>query len=184
MRLPLFIQSDSIRIEAEGGSSSQHLTVFDVTSVAPSHVLATPSEDGSKLADLEDAKKSLKSQIAILEKQQAVLQKYSGDIQPVGSGGAIFGPNDLEKFLDVYTSRQSLIDEQLSTIRKELEQTDQEVNELKKRTHVANAGKRLPSVNIIMLAKEAGLATLILSYGVLDSDASRALSACISDGAI
>lgn len=165
-RLPRFIFEDSIRVEAEGASSSQHLTVFDVTHVPPTYNTSPTPEAAERLAAIDEQRKSLASRIVILEKQQAVLRKYSDDINPVGSGG-LFGPEALEKFLDVYGARQTAIDEQLVALRKEREDAEKAFVAMNNKANVTNADKKLPGVKIIMLAKEDGAATIVLSYGML-----------------
>lgn len=156
--------SDSIRVEAEDEKGSQRPTVFDVTYIAPSYSNITPSDVVAELVTLEEYKKKLKSRIDILDKQHGVLRHYSDTIQPVGPGGGIFGPDVLEKFLDVYNTRQTAIDEQLFALREDWKVTKQKITALNKRTEVANAGKKLPSINIVMLANKDGAATVILSY--------------------
>ncbi|KAF8324108.1 hypothetical protein DL93DRAFT_2176637 [Clavulina sp. PMI_390] len=167
-RLSKYISNDSIRVEAEGSSSSQHLVVFDVTPVAPSSANPDPNPDGAELENLNETKEALKASIAILEKQQAVLKKYGDDIKPTGgnSNSAVFDPAALEQFLDVYGSRQAKIDEELVRLRKEYDVVHRRVNELNSKTAVANLARMMPSVKIVMLAKEDGEATLILNYVV------------------
>lgn len=162
-RLSQYLVSDSIRVEAEDESGSQRLTVFDVTYNAPSYS-SIPPDVVVELATLEEYKKDLNSRINILDKQQSVLRKYSDNIQPVGSGGGLFGPEMLEKFLDVYSARQTVIDEQLGAVHKDLKETNQKIHGLNQQTQIANASKRLPGVNIVMLANEDGAVTVILSY--------------------
>lgn len=102
----------------------------------------------------------------MLEKQQAVLRKYSDNIDPVGSG-EIFGPEMLEKFLDAYVTKQTIVNEQLVALCEEQEDMEETDHELNSKTSIANAGKRLPGVNIVMVVKEDGAATIILSYGIV-----------------
>lgn len=166
-RLSQYLFSDSIRVEAESESGAQHLTVFDVTYIAPSYSSTPPSDVAAELVTLEEYKKNLDSRIDILDKQQAVLRKYSDNIQPVGSGGGVFGPDVLERFLDVYSTRQTAIDEQLVALRKDLKETNQKINGLNQRSQVASAGKRLPGVNIVMLANEDSAASVVISYRTL-----------------
>ncbi|KAF8324105.1 hypothetical protein DL93DRAFT_97592 [Clavulina sp. PMI_390] len=165
-RLSNYISNDSIRVEAESSSSSQHLVVFDVTPLAPSSANLDPNPDGAELDGLNQKKDALQGSIAILEKQQEVLKKYGEDITPAGSSGDIFHPAALEQFLDIYGSRQAQIDSELVKLRKEHDALDRRVNELNSKSAVANLARMMPSVKIVMLAKEDGDASIILNYVV------------------
>ncbi|KAF8324090.1 hypothetical protein DL93DRAFT_96034 [Clavulina sp. PMI_390] len=163
--LPPWISNDSIRVEAEGSSSSQHLVVFDVTPITHSYTKPDPNPE---LDILDGRNNALTTSIAILEKQQAILKKYGDDIKPAGDGDdrAIFDPASLEQFLDLYGSRQAKIDMELVKLRKEHDSVRRRRSEIITKASIADLSKVLPSVKIVMLAKEDGDATLILNYVV------------------
>ncbi|KAF8324086.1 hypothetical protein DL93DRAFT_2162173 [Clavulina sp. PMI_390] len=159
------ISNDSIRIEAESTSSSQNLVIFDVTSTAPSSVDPNPIPDDEEWEPLSEKRDGLSAKIHILEKQQDTLEKYREEIKPTRSGGsALFEPDHLERFLDIYASKRATLDEELVKLRKERDSVLRQLSELKDKASAANLAKTMPSVKIVMSVEEDGDATLILNY--------------------
>ncbi|KAF8324088.1 hypothetical protein DL93DRAFT_2092711 [Clavulina sp. PMI_390] len=167
-RLSKHISDDSIRVEAEGASPTQHLVVFDVTPMAPSSASPIPFLDRDEVEALNEKKDALSADISILEKQQDILEKYGDEIMPTrgGGGNAIFDPSALEKFLDVYGSKRATLNQELVKLRKDQDAVLRRLGELNSKASVANLSLRMPSVSIVMLAKEVGDATIVLSYVV------------------
>lgn len=151
-------------MEAECKSASQRLTVCDVIVVPPSYSQNVPNETGSEREALNDSRERLAARLEMLQKQELVLDQYSDDLTPAGEG-RLWKPADLEAFLDLYSARRPSIYEQRTAAEKELKHIDKKLAELEDHANTLRAEMQLTGITVVMLAREDGPSTLILSYG-------------------
>lgn len=157
-RLPVSLESDSIRVETETASASQSLTVFDVVYAPP----GSPeiANDNSIISDLEERVAAIQSRRALLSKQEKVLSNYSDTLSSQHTNA-----DHLASFLDLHKDRGQKIYEEQTALSKELKSLSKELDNARKSTYSELEAKKASSVTVIVLSEEPGPAQLALTYG-------------------
>jgi hypothetical protein len=162
-RLPLVLEGDSIRVEAETRSRTQLLTVFDVVHIPPSYSSSISYDKGTELETLNDQKAALEARVAVTDGQKYILEGYS---ESVKAGRITDLTNEqLEEFMDVYATRELKIYREKVRLQKEIEIIDTRVKDIRGKISSEEEEKRATGVTVVVLAEEDGLVDLILSYG-------------------
>ena len=162
-RLPVVLESDSIRVEVQTKSRTQYLTVFDVVYTQPSYTSTASYERGTELGTLNEQKAVLNARVAAIEGQKRVLEGYSDSLKE----GRISGMTTerLEQFMDIYYTRQVKMYEEKCSLQKDIEVLDDSVKEILAKTSSEEEGERSTSVTVVVLAEESGPVELTLNYG-------------------
>lgn len=157
IRLPVSLESDSIRVETLTTSPEQNLTVFDVVYTPPLYDKDTSNGETWDL--LKERKAALQSQLSILEQQRGVLESYSNSLS-----GKDTSAEQLESFLEVYANRKSKIHQETTKINQEISKLDKEITKLRKASKSEHEARRSTGVTIIINSEEEGPGEIVLSY--------------------
>ncbi|KAF8319063.1 hypothetical protein DL93DRAFT_2164756 [Clavulina sp. PMI_390] len=164
--LPSLLDDESIRVEAETTNYSQILTVFDVVYTDHPGVVRTSGTRGPvspQVKALKNDKDALEMRLALLERHQMLLNGYIDNLR---DGRIANATNEsIMSFMDMSLEKQT----QLWKERKKLE------DDIEALTHnileIGDPDINLPPMlqsgtTVVLLAEEAGLIELFLSYSV------------------
>ncbi|TDL17687.1 hypothetical protein BD410DRAFT_794164 [Rickenella mellea] len=154
--LPSYLDKDSIRVDGVGNA-----VIFDVIYHAP-----PPPDQNRHVGEFDefhDRQMQLKDELQILEREEHVLKSYSKTLS-----GADTKSDQLEKFLDVYQSRQKNINVEVKKIKGELKQVEKELSDKRASINADDESVKLrgASVTIVVLGEGDGDAELSLMYVV------------------
>lgn len=168
--LPRWLFSDSLcaTIDASqysSASSSQSISVLDTI-----HDCSPAPYVPNYMADVADQNRDTAiAKLKRLEKEQEVLLRYHGAVQPFGGSGTnnkgtgqVFDPENLAKFLDLYSERQTKLDEAIPKLRRQV--NDLSENARQERKKKVAEEETHSKAKVLIVAKEAGDATLTISY--------------------